>query len=331
MINAIKKLTICMAAAGFVALQTMSSTGMTAQQAEKMYRIGYLRSGNPGTFSTKAFVRELRKLGYEEGRNITIDSRFAKRRKKLLPGMAAELVRQNPDVMVVCCGPAISAAQKATSTIPIVVAIGANYVEKGLVKSLRRPGGNLTGLSSISHNVVGKQLQLFKETVPGMSRVAVLYQKSRYAHLKLKETQEAAKTLGLELVPVDVGSPDDFPGAFRQIEGARVDALFVQRSGLIHGHKHLTTKFARKAGLPTMYGHRQEAEAGGLMAYGTDVTALFRRTAHYVDKIFKGANPAEMPIELPTKFDFVVNLKTAKALGITIPSSILLQATKVIE
>jgi putative ABC transport system substrate-binding protein len=331
MVDAIAKPTMCMVAAAVLTLLTMPPTDLAAQQAEKMYRIGYLRSGNPGTFTTKAFVQELRKLGYEEGRNITIDSRFAKSRNKLLPGMAAELVRQKPDVMVVCCGPAIDAAQKATNTIPIVVAIGGNYVERGLVKSLRRPGGNLTGLSSISSNVVGKQLQLFKETVPGMSRVAVLHPVTHRHGQHVKKEQEAAKSLGLELVHVEVGSPDDFPTAFRRIERAGVDALFVRRSGLIHRHKHLTTKFANEAGLPTMFGHRQEAEAGGLMAYGTDVTALFQRTAHYVDKIFKGANPAEMPIERPAKFNFVVNLKTAKALGVTIPPSILLRATTVIE
>lgn len=302
-----------------------------AKQSEKMYRIAYLRSGNPGTSTTKAFLQELRKLGYEEGRNITIDARFAKSQFKLLPGMAAELVRKNPDVLVVCCGVAIDAAQKATSTIPIVVTIGANYVERGLVKSLRHPGGNLTGLSSVYPGLYAKMLQLFKEAVPDMSRVAVLHTGSFGHRQYLKEMQEAAKTLGLTLVPVTVSSVGEFPAGFRQIEIERVDGLFVMRGGLHHRHKHLTAAFARKAALPSMFGHRQEAEAGGLMAYGTDVDGLYRKAARYVDKLFKGATPRDLPVERPTKFDFVVNLKTAKALGIKVPKSILLQATKVVE
>jgi len=298
--------------------------------SEKIYRIGFLRSGGPSAHP-KAFVEELRKLGYVEGRNITIERQFANSRNKLLPGMAAELVRRNPDVIVVCCGPAIPAAREATSTIPIVVAIGARYVERGLAKALRRPGGNVTGLSSTYPGLYGKMLQLFREAVPDMSRVAVLHMGSSGHHAYLREMQEAAKTLGLTLVPVTVSSVSEFAAGFRQIESERVDGLFVMRGGLHHRHRHLTTAFVSKAGLPSMFGHRQEAEAGGLMAYGTDTMALYRRAAHYVDKILKGATPAEMPVERPTKFDFVVNLKTAKALGITVPKSILLQATTVIE
>ncbi|MCG8543799.1 MAG: ABC transporter substrate-binding protein [Alphaproteobacteria bacterium] len=296
-----------------------------------MYRIGYLRSGDPGTATTKAFLQELRKLGYEEGSNITIDYRFAESREKLLPGMAAELVSKNPDVIVVCCGPAIDVVRKATNTIPIVVAIAGDWVGQGLAKSLRRPGGNITGLSPVYPGLYGKMLQLFKETVPDMSRVAVLLLERRRHYQLLKETEEAAKTLDLTLVPVAVDGAEDFPIAFRRIESERVDGLFVLRGGLLHRNKKLTTNFANKTGLPTMYGHRQEAEAGGLMAYGTDVVTLFRGAAHYVDKIFKGANPAELPVEGPTEIDFVVNLKTARALGITVPKSILIRATKVIE
>ena len=309
----------------------VSAFSAYAQQAEKIYRIGFLRSGGPGAPTAKAFVQELRKLGYEEGRNITIERQFANSRKKLLPGMAAKLVSQNPDVIVVCCGPAINAARKATSTIPIVVTIGGNWVGKGLAKSLRRPGGNITGLSSVYPGLYGKMLQLFKEAVPGMSRVAVLHTDSANHRKYLKKMQKASGTLGLTLVPVKVSSVPEFPAGFRRIESERVDGLFVMRGGLHHRHKHLTTAFVSKAGLPSMFGHRQEAEAGGFMAYGTDVIALYRRGAHYVDKILKGANPAEMPVERPAKFDFVVNLKTAKALGITVPKSILMQATKVVE
>ncbi len=302
-----------------------------AQQAGKVYRIGYLHPGNPGFYGTKVFREELRNLGYEESRNITIDFRFAKGRKELLPEMAADLIRQNPDVIVVCCQPAANAVRKATSTIPIVVAITSNWVAQGLAKSLRRPGGNITGSSSLIPGIYGKMLQLFKETIPSLSRVAVLIIDTPRHHIVLKRTQDAARQLGLTLVPVKVSSVPEFSAAFRQIESEGVDGLFVFRSGLLHRHKHLTTKFASKVGLPSMYGHRQVAEAGGLIAYGTDTEELFRRAARYVDKILKGANPAELPVERPTKFDFVVNLKTAKALGITVPKAILFQATKVIE
>ncbi len=194
----------------------VSAFSAYAQQAEKMYRISYLRSGNPGTPGTKAFLQELRKLGYEEGRNITIERQFANSRKKLLPGMAAELVRQNPDLIVVCCGPAIDAARKATSTIPIVVTIAANWVGGGLAKSLRRPGGNITGLSPVYPGLYGKMLQLFKEAVPGMSRVAVLRTNSSSHRKYLKEMQEASSTLGLTLVPVKVSSVPEFPAGFSQ-------------------------------------------------------------------------------------------------------------------
>ncbi len=323
----IRKIAVLMVALAILA----AAHPATAQQSEKVYRLGYMHPGNPGTAGTKAFQNALRDLGYVEGQNITIDYRFAKGRKEQLLAMAADLVLQKVDIIVVCCPPAINAARKATSTIPIVVGITANYVEQGLVKSLSRPGGNLTGSSSIPRDYIGKQLQLFKEAVPALSRLAVLHMGGPNHLGHIKQAQVAAKQLGLELVPVEVSSPAEFADAFRRIESAKVDGLFVLRGGLLIRNKARTTGFANKAGLPSLFGHRQEAEAGGLMAYGPDVVALFRNAARLVDKILKGAKPGDLPIEQPTKFDFVVNLKTAKALGITFPPSILLRATEVIE
>jgi len=309
----------------------ISPHSANAQQTATHYRIGFLHPGNPDSGGTIAFRKELRALGYVEGRDVTIDLRYAKSRKELLPGMTDELIRQKPDVIVVCCGPAIDAARKATSTIPIVVAIAGDWVDRGLAKSLSRPGGNITGLSPVYPGQYGKMLQLFKEAVPHLSRIAVLHIDYPIQRKYLEESQDAAKALGLTLVPVAITGPDDLPAAFRRIENANVDGLFVFRSGLLHRHKMRTTAFANKANLPSMFGHRQESEAGGLLAYGPDTDKLFVGAARYVDKILKGANPAELPINGPSEFDFVVNLKTAKALGITVPKSILFQATKVIE
>jgi putative ABC transport system substrate-binding protein len=279
-----------------------------------------------------SFRQGLRELGYVEGRNIAIEWRFAQRKPDQLAKMAAELVRLKVDVIVTGGPPAPFAARKATRTIPIVVAVNADYVGQGLVESLRRPGGNLTGLSAIGPELIGKQLQFFKEAIPRLSRVAILRNPTHRAHSAMvKQAEKAARVLGLRIVVVDVSSTVDFPGAFRRVEAEGVDGVLVLRGGLFIRNRSRVTKLAIESALPTMFGHRQEAEAGGLMAYGTDVADLFRRAATYVDKILKGANPAEMPIEQPTKFDFVVNIETAKTLGITFPQSILLRATKVIE
>ena len=304
-----------------------------AQQAGKIPTIGYLHPGSISKSSgTVFFLQRLRDLGYVEGRNITILRRFANGQHDRLPEMAADLVGRKVDILFVCCQPALDVARKATSTIPIVVGVSANYVAQGLVESLRRPGGNITGLSSITGDLIGKQLQLFKEAVPRLSSVAILWHRHLLFHRIDKErAQEAAKTLGLQLVPIGLNNEGDFPAAFRQIENAGVDGIFVLRGSIFNQNRKRVTTFANQAALPSMFGHRQEAEAGGLMAYGTNVVALFGRAASYVDKILKGAKPGDIPIEQPTKFDFVLNLKTAKTLGITIPPLILLRATKVIE
>ena len=246
--------------------------------------------------------------------------------------MAADLVRRNVDVIFVCCQPALDAARKATSTIPIVVGVTSNWVAQGLVDSLRRPGGNITGLSSMTRDLIGKQLQLFKEAVPTLSRVAILWHRGlRFHRIDVKQAQAAAKTLGLRLVPIGVANEEEFPAASDRVRTAGVDGMLVLRGSLFNQNRKRIAAFANDASLPTMFGHRREAGVGGLMAYGTDVVELFRRAASYVDKILKGADPGELPVEQPTKFFFALNLKTAKELGIKFPPAILLRATEVIE
>ena len=303
-----------------------------AQPAGKAFRIGVLTNHSRMSLRYEIFREGLRELGYIEGRNIVIEWRFANFNLDRLAEMAAELVRLKVDVIVTGGQPAPDAALKATRSIPIVVTVTGDFVGQGLIKNWNRPGGNLTGLSAIAPDVVGKQLELFKETVSGLARVAVLRNPDhRGQSVVVEQAKVAAKVLGLRLVVIDVSKADDIPAAFRRIEAERVGGALVMRGVVFLRNRKRIAKLAAKAALPTMFGHRQEAEAGGLMAYGTDVDALFERAATYVHKILKGANPAEMPVERPTKFDFVVNLKTAKAIGVTFPRSILLRADKVIE
>jgi putative ABC transport system substrate-binding protein len=311
----------------------LSTNPTHAQLSTNTPRIGILHPGFPAKSTAyHAFIKGLRDLGYVEDKNITIIRRFAKGQRDRLPAMADDLVRRNVDIMVVCCQPAADAARKATSTIPIVVWVAANYVNQGLVKSLRRPGGNLTGLSSISSDYIGKQLQLFKETIAGLSRVAVLWHTAHRSHpFNVKLARAAARRLDLEVLPIGVKNANGFADAFDRIKREKVDGVLVLRGSVFNRNRKRVTKLANEIPVPSMFGHRQEAEAGGLLAYGPDVADLGRRAATYVDKILKGANPTEMPIEQPIKYDLAVNLKTAKALDLTFPASILLQATQVIE
>lgn len=311
----------------------VSTTPTHAQLSANTPRMGILHPGFPArSMAYHALIKGLRDLGYVEDKNITIIRRFAKGQRDQLPAMAIDLVRQNVDIMVVCCQPAVDAARKATSTIPIVVWVAANYVNQGLVKSLRRPGGNLTGLSSISSDYIGKQLQLFKESIAGLSRVAVLWHTAHRSHpFNVELALAAAGRLDLDVVPIAVKNANGFADAFDRIRREKVDGVLVLRGSVFNRNRKRVTKLANEIAVPSMFGHRQEAEAGGLLAYGPDVADLGRRAATYVDKILKGANPAEMPIEQPIKYDFAVNLKTAKALGLTFPASIMLQATQVIE
>jgi putative ABC transport system substrate-binding protein len=310
------------------------SAPVPAVAAGKVHHIGFLAPWHIAidTPRVEAFRQGLRELGYVEGRNITIEWRSSEGRNDRLPSLAAELVRKKVEVIVACCQPAVDAARKATSTIPIVVAVTADYVGQGLAKSLRRPGGNVTGLSAIGPELMGKQLELFKETVPKLSLVAVLWNTAHRGHpAMVRQAKAAAEVLDMRFVDIGVRGPDEFAGAFRRMAAEGVEGVVVFRGGMFRTNKTRMVELARKAALPIMFGHIDEAEAGGLMAYGTDTLVLFRRAAGFVDKILKGANPAEIPIEQPTTFYLAVNLKTAKALGIKVPRSILLRATKVIE
>jgi len=323
------------AAIAVVAALVVLASNFSARALEptKTPKIGILHPG----FASRSdgylnFMQGMRDLGYIEGKNITIIRKFAEGRRERLPAMAADLVHHKVDVLIVCCQPAVDIAQKATSTIPIVVWVAANYVNQGLVKSLRHPGGNLTGLSSISSEYIGKQLQLFKETIKDLSRVAVLWHTAHRSHsFNVELVRNAAERLNVQLVPISVKDANELSATFKRIKRERVDGVLILRGSLFNRNRKRITALANEIAVPSMFGHRQEAEAGGLMAYGPDVADLGRRAATYVDKILKGANPAELPIEQPMKYDFVLNLKTARALRVSIPPSILLQATKVIE
>jgi ABC-type uncharacterized transport system substrate-binding protein len=304
----------------------------TAQQSGKTYRIGFLHSNDVAkSMASHAFFQGLRDLGYVEGRNIEILRRSALGQRHRLREMAAELIRLKVDV-IVGPGSGVRPAIKATSTIPIVVAVAGDFVSRGWARNLRRPGGNVTGLSTLALGLMGKQLQLFKETVPSLSKVAIMHVPDFLAHAgQIRQAKEAAPAMRLGLVAIPVKAAADLPAAYRRMKAEGVDGVVVLRSGFLVRLKGQIYSRAREAGLPSISGHVRETAAGGLMSYGADTKGLYRGAASYVDKILKGADPAELPISQATKFNLTVNLKTAKALGITVPKSILLQATKVIE
>ncbi|HEV2055927.1 MAG TPA: ABC transporter substrate-binding protein [Methylomirabilota bacterium] len=307
-----------------------------AQQPAKISRIGFLSPSSPSDppmqHSLEVFRHGLGELGYVEGQNIAIESRWAEGKYDRLPGLAAELVRLKVDVIVTAAVPAIRAAKEATSTIPIVMAVVVDPVATGLVASLARPGGNITGLSNMAPELVGKQLQMLKEVVPKASRVAVLWNPANPGNApQLREAEAAARTLGVRLQPVEARDPNDFDGAFAAMIRQQAGALIVLLDVMFTDHRTRIADLAAKSRLPAVYGLSEHAEAGGLMAYSASRAALFRRAATYVDKILKGAKPADLPVERPTKFELVINLKTAKALGLTIPPSLLVRADRVIE
>jgi putative ABC transport system substrate-binding protein len=309
-----------------------------AQQPKKVFRIGYLSNADPATDSTRAggLRLALRELGYIEGQNIAIEYRFGEGRPDREPGLAAELVRLKVDIIVVASGDAaIQAAKNATKTIPIVMTgQGSDPVRAGFVESLARPGGNVTGITALNRELGGKRLELLKEAVPKLSRVAVLYDPANQPSLhEVKELLPAdARALKLTIQPWQIRAVEDFDKVFAALDKERPDGLYVITSGgVMRPNRKRIAGFALKSRLPSVYGSREAVIAGGLMYYGADFAYSYRRVAYYVDKILKGAKPAELPVEQPTKFELVINLKTAKQIGLTIPPNVLARADKVIK
>ena len=319
-----------------VLLATVCS--VEAQQPNKVHRIGYLSSVDPAQESARAegIRQALRELGYIEGQNVTIAYRYAEGKVDRALELAAELVSLKVDVIVVPGGtPWIQAAKNATKTIPIVmVGAGSDPVEAGLVESLARPGGNVTGVTRIATQLGGRRLELFKEAVPKLARVAVLYVPTNAAGvLEVKQILPVvARALKLTLQPWEVRAADGFDGVFAAMGKQRPDGLYVPPGGqLMFANGKRVAAFALKSRLPSMYNNREAIDAGGLMYYGADEADNYRRVATYVDRILKGAKPADLPVEQPTKFELVINLKAAKQIGLTVPPNVLARADKVIR
>jgi putative ABC transport system substrate-binding protein len=319
------------------ALLSALSVPVAAQQPKKVFRIGYLSGTDAATDSPRAagIGAALRELGYTEGQNIIIDYRYAERRDRY-PEVAAELVRLKVDLIVVAGGTTpIQAAKNATKTIPIVMTgTGLDPVRAGFVESLAHPGGNVTGLTTLNTELGGKRLELLKEAVPKLARVAVLYNAiSPGATREVKEDlPPAARALGLALRTWEVRAVEDFDKVFTGINKDHSDGLYVPLSGsVLRRNVKRITNFALKSRLPSLYDETSALDVGGLMSYGADAAHSYQRVAYYVDKILKGAKPADLPVEQPTKFEFVINLKAAKQIGVTIPPEVLARATRIIR
>jgi len=308
-----------------------------AQQPKKIPRIGYLSNGDPASDPTRAEALRLalRERGYIEGQNIAIEYRYAEGKRDRLPELAAELVRLKVDIILAASGDAlIQAAKNATKTIPIVMAgQGSDPVEAGFVESLARPGGNVTGITNLTRELGGKRLELFKEAVPKLARVAVLYDPAApSAVLEVKELLPvAARALRLTLQSWEVRAADGFERVFAALNKQRPDGLYVLASSLMYANQKRTVGFALKSRLPSMYNRREDVDAGGLMSYGADQAEGYRRVAYFVDRILKGAKPADLPVEQPMRFELVVNLKTAKQIGVTIDPNLLARANRLIK
>ncbi len=305
-----------------------------AQQPKNIPRIGYLTSVSPATDSGRreAFRQGLRELGYVEGKNIAIENRYAEGEFHRLPDLAGELVGLKVDVIVVSSMPGVLAAKNATQIIPIIMTNVGDPVGEGVVASLARPGGNVTGLTGVAPDLSGKRLELLKETIPRLSRVGVLWDPRTHAiSVLFKETQGAARPLDVQLQSLEVRQPEDFESAFKAAIEGRTDAVAVLQSGFITTHRKRIVELATKNRLPTMFGEGAHVESGGLMSYGPSYDDLFRRSAIFVDKILKGRKPADLPVEQPTKFELVINLKTAKQIGLTIPPNVLARADRIIR
>jgi putative ABC transport system substrate-binding protein len=305
-----------------------------AQQPGKVPTLGFLSSRSAGAEKSRldAFRQGLQELGYLEDKSILIEQRYAGGKFDRLPELAADLVRLNVDILVVTGTPAAHAAKSATRAIPIVIGNAGDPVGTGLVASLARPGGNITGLSAINTELAGKRLQFLKEVLPRLSRIGVIWNPANPINpLQLKEIQATAPAFGVTLLSFEVRGPDDIDAAFSTIGPERARALIVFADPTLNTHQRQITELAVKTRLPAVYSERGYVDAGGLMSYGTNFEDLYRRAATYVDKILKGAKPADLPVEQPTKFELVINLKTAKQIGLTIPPNVLARADKVIK
>jgi putative tryptophan/tyrosine transport system substrate-binding protein len=303
-----------------------------AQQGKKIARIGFVTTGGAENPSTLYFRQGLRELGYIEGKNVLVEYRYAEGGSQQLSEFAEELVRLKVDVIVTSATEPSLIAQRATRTIPIVMGGGGDPVGAGLVDSLARPGGNITGVTSISSDLSGKRLELLKEAFPKMSPVAVLWLPTATGNKQqMKETEAAADSLRLPLQPAAVERPNDFESAFSAIIRGSARSLIVLSSPMFASHRSRIADLAAKSRLPAIYPDSNYVEAGGLMSYGPNLSEQYRRVVVYVDKILKGAKPADLPVERPMKFELVINLKTAKQIGLTIPPNVLARADKVIK
>lgn len=304
-----------------------------AQPLGKLPRVGYLHYGSPGpSREIDAFRQGLRELGYIEGHSIAVEYRFAGGQVERYPELAAELVRLKVDVIVAPATPQALAARQATRSIPIVFVLVADAVGAGLIASFARPGGNITGLTSSSAELGGKRLELLKQMVPTASRVAILYNPTDRSNvLILKQLQESVPKLGLVLQPLEVREPRQFEGAFIAMTRGRAHAMFGTPGALTFEHRTALVELAAKHRIPAMWGHRSFVDAGGLMSYAVNLYDQNRQAAVFVDKILKGAKPGDLPVEQPTKFELVINLRPAKAMGLTVPPSLLVRADQVIE
>jgi putative ABC transport system substrate-binding protein len=312
----------------------LEASSAYAQLSTKIPRIGVLFTGTPATAaqSSEAFNQGLRERGYVEGKNVVVERRFGDAKPERLSELAAELARLKVDVIVTPTDEAIAAIKRQTQTIPIVMTASTDPVATGFVSSLAHPGGNVTGLTSLFPELSAKKLELLREAVPSLSRVAIMWNPDiRGALLDYKATEEAARSLHMQLQSVEVSSIDDIDRAFVAFTTGRAEALIVVPSTITLDNRVQIANLAQKNRLPAMYGGRAFADAGGLMAYGSSLSDRWRHAATFVDKILKGAKPGDLPVEQPTKFELIVNLKTAKALGLTMPPSLLRRADEVIQ
>ena len=303
----------------------------TVAQAQKIHRVGILSTAAKTAPRLQGFFHELRRLGYIEGQNVAIVGRFTEGKLELLPEFATELAAEKVDVIFASSTNAVQAARQATASIPIVFSVVSDPVGSGFVAGLGRPGGNITGISSINRELAAKRLQILKEMFPKTSRVAALITDEPQVAPQLDQVQQAAKHLGIDILIAQVLGRDDFERGHKLLRSWRADSIYVVDSAGNSFNRKLLAELAAQIRLPAIYAESEYADAGGLISYGANFEELYRRAAHYVDRILKGAKPADLPVEQPTKFELVINVKTANALGLTVPQSLLARADEVIE